>query len=408
MSTSLKNKIADHTGKELEGEKWKDCFDDGRKWLERIQKAPQKTIIIPVYNGYDALTRCLNSLEHAQGIDNVVLVNDNSYDERVNSCCNEWADKCENRSCITNIRNIGFVRSVNVGLNVTPADHDVVVLNSDTILSRFCIERLQKASCSFPNVATVTPVSNSAGIFSIPKPKIFNPLRSGYTVDDYAQLLEYVVCEPYEIVPAGSGFCLYIPRKALNSVGVFDEMLFERGYAEETDFCRRAARKGFINLVDMSAFVFHESEVSFGMEKNKLKKRNASILKIMDERFIPDSLKWENETRLKLLWKVFPEVLQSLKKGSDEPFLNQPTNGTVLKICQPNTKYSGFINNNERCIQCNLTNSAVTLDFFGIKKRKVNIKHEELIDLIAYLKARFGVGTIKEEQNSKLPKIAHW
>ena len=64
-------------------------------------------------------------------------------------------------------------------------------------------------------------------------------------------------------VPTGVGFCLYISRASREAVGLFDEEAFGRGYGEENDFCLRAAKAGFRNVLAEDIFVYHAGAVSF-------------------------------------------------------------------------------------------------------------------------------------------------
>ncbi len=68
-----------------------------------------------------------------------------------------------------NDSNQGFVRSVNAGLALYPAD-DAVVLNSDTLVHGDWLSRLRAAAYSSPKIGTVTPWSNSGSIASYPSP----------------------------------------------------------------------------------------------------------------------------------------------------------------------------------------------------------------------------------------------
>ncbi len=65
-------------------------------------------------------------------------------------------------------------------------------------------------------------------------------------------------------IPTGVGFCMYNSRKSLDESAPSTEEAFGRGYGEEGDFCMRATRAGFTNLLCGDVFVFHEGEVSFG------------------------------------------------------------------------------------------------------------------------------------------------
>ena len=80
-------------------------------------------------------------------------------------------------------------------------------------------------------------------------------------------------------VPTGNGFCLYITRDAIDEIGLFDEASFPRGYGEENDFCMRALKAGYKNLIEDSTFVFHHRSASFGDEKTLLSAAGSDALR---------------------------------------------------------------------------------------------------------------------------------
>jgi O-antigen biosynthesis protein len=56
---------------------------------------------------------------------------------------------------------------------------------------------------------------------------------------------------------------MFISRRCLNRVGLFDEKVFGRGYGEENDFCMRAWRRGYRSVLCSNLFVRHQGRVSF-------------------------------------------------------------------------------------------------------------------------------------------------
>ena len=60
---------------------------------------------------------------------------------------------------------------------------------------------------------------------------------------------------------------MYVRRACLDAIGGFDEANFGRGYGEENDFCRRAVKEGWRNVLAADVFVRHYGGVSFGDSK---------------------------------------------------------------------------------------------------------------------------------------------
>jgi GT2 family glycosyltransferase len=166
-----------------------------------------------------------------------------------------------NITLVRHSQNQGFVRTANEGLR--RSTRDVVLLNSDTIVTAGWVDKLQKAAYSDWRIATVTPLSNNATICSVPEIAKENELPPGHTVESFGALIDRIALRHYPRLPTAVGFCMYIRRKALDEIGFLDELRFGRGYGEENDFCLRASRQGWIHVLDDATFVYHKGGVSF-------------------------------------------------------------------------------------------------------------------------------------------------
>lgn len=235
-------------------------------------------IIIPVYNACDALERCVASLDRTTGVRvRKVLIDDASTDSRVAELFEQLARrKAENWLLLTNPSNLGFVRTANRGMVFS--DRDVVLLNSDTQVTNGWLERLQRCARSDPAIGTVTPFSNNGEICSFPDFCAVNPVPDD--PDRIANAMAASGPPVYPDLPTAVGFCMYIRRALLDSIGVFDAERFSPGYGEENDFCMRAAEAGFRNVLCDDAYVVHEGGQSFG--ERGLKPDQASLDKVLE------------------------------------------------------------------------------------------------------------------------------
>jgi GT2 family glycosyltransferase len=239
-------------------------------------------IVIPVHNGLKELKLCMESVISTTDLSfhRLILIDDRSTDEKTVAYLRHLDTSGRNMTVLFNDSNLGFVKTVNRGM--TGSCNDVILLNSDTVVTNGWVEKLQRAAYSRRGVATVTPFSNHANHCSIPEPLKYNFLPDDFTIPSFGEFVEYVSLRYYPEIPSGSGFCLYVTRAALSTVGLFDEELFEKGYGEETDFCLRARKAGFVNLLDDATFIYHWGGVSFESskspaelaEKNKMIERN--------------------------------------------------------------------------------------------------------------------------------------
>src|SRR5258705_6355050 len=157
-------------------------------------------------------------------------------------------------------------------------DKDVILLNSDTIVANDWLDRLVLCAYAEKHIATATPFSNNAAICSYPKFCENNELPAGLDVAALDSIFANVNHGKYVEIPTGVGFCLYSRRDAIDEVGLFDEENFGKGYGEENDFCQKAGKLGWKNVLAANVFVQHLGGVSFGLEEKWRKLHATEVL----------------------------------------------------------------------------------------------------------------------------------
>ena len=234
-------------------------------------------VVIPVYNAPDDLRRCVASvLASTRGDWRLVLIDDGSTDPGVREIFHDLAQRGDPRiDLLRNERNLGFTATANRGMAHSRAD--VVLLNSDTIVSDGWLDALLRCAASDPRIATVTPFSNNAEICSFPRFCEDNPWPDGQDPGPIKAMLAAAAVPTYPDLPTGVGFCMYVRRAAIDAIGAFD-LAFGAGYGEENDFCLRAAREGWRNVLADDAFVVHTGARSFEGRKAELGGRNLERL----------------------------------------------------------------------------------------------------------------------------------
>ena len=237
------------------------------------------TIIIPVYNAYEDTKKCIESvIQYTDHKHPILIVNDASTDLRINKLLEEFNLGQLHISVIENFDNLGFVKTCNLAFSESDGNTDVVLLNSDTVVTPNWLDKLINAAYSAKNIATVTPLTNNGTICSVPVWLESNDIPEGHTIISFASLIENISLREYPQIPTAVGFCMYIKRDILNKVGYFDAINFGRGYGEENDFCCRATNLGYVHIIDDSTFVYHSGSKSFGEQKLKLIEENLNIL----------------------------------------------------------------------------------------------------------------------------------
>lgn len=233
------------------------------------------TIIIPIYNAYDDTQKCIKSVIRNTKLPyELLLINDNSPDERIEPMLRDFEERYENIHIISNPVNKGFVKNVNIGLQYD--DNDVLLLNSDTIVTEKWLMKLKCCAYESSDIATVTPVSNKAGAFSVPVMNYSNCIAPEVGLKSTANIIEKLSSDSID-TPTANGFCMFIKREVIDKVGLFD-LNFGRGYCEENDFSMRALNAGYRNVIDTTTYIFHNHSSSFGEEKLKLMEKNRQYL----------------------------------------------------------------------------------------------------------------------------------
>jgi GT2 family glycosyltransferase/glycosyltransferase involved in cell wall biosynthesis len=241
-------------------------------------------IVIPVYSGYRETRRCLESV--MQTLDpawaRMVVVNDCSPDPDITRFLRDLAAVNKSMVLLENHKNRGFVSTANRGM-AHDSRRDILLLNSDVEVAGDWLHRLREAAYRNPVVGSVTPFSNNATICSFPNFCEDNRPLFGLSVAELdAFFAERYTCRDVVEVPTGVGFCMYIRRDCLDTVGYFDEATFGRGYGEENDWCQRAEQAGWKNYHVANCYVYHEGGVSFGEEQDP---RVEAALRLLDEKY---------------------------------------------------------------------------------------------------------------------------
>lgn len=246
------------------------------------------TVVIPMVR--DVIT-CIQTLQSVLSSKTetpftVLVVNDGCHDHELTQTLRAIPLNKRLR-IIERPVNGGFIAAVNHALNVVGQD-DVILLNSDCLVSNYWVDRLKAAAYQDPSIAGVCPLSNNAELLSIPESMHQNVAGNQSFTDAVNQWLtsqtktglKLSTRQPMEI-PAGIGFCWYIKATALAKVGRLEELLLHRGYAEDTDLSERFTAAGLKTVAASTVYVTHLGEKSFGSEKSALALQNQAVIRTL-------------------------------------------------------------------------------------------------------------------------------
>ncbi len=260
-------------------------------------------ILIPVYRNVNLLKGCIESLlsnihEIAEYSPNILIFNDSPDDSEVSEYLHDLQIGFKNKKefpveikFYTNDMNIGFVKTVNKGLEITAEEkRSAILINSDTITFQNTLKNLIISAYSDPQVGVACPRSNNASLATFPH---YQHPRSG-TMTNPAATYEAWKDVAYQLphltyTPTAVGYYLLIKEKVLFTFKSLDE-IFGKGYEEENDFIMRINKVGYLAALANHSFAFHYGSASFKLVTQSLDDDKSRNLKIMAERnpeFLP-------------------------------------------------------------------------------------------------------------------------
>jgi GT2 family glycosyltransferase/glycosyltransferase involved in cell wall biosynthesis len=226
-------------------------------------------LCIPLHGAHQEFVECMRSvLAHTPARVAIVVADDASPDDRSRRFLEELDRTVAFAHSLFYIRseeNRGFVSTVNeIFERVAPAD--VIVLNSDCLVTEGWFDALARAAGESSLVATVSVFTNNGTILSLPHRN--RPQADLPQTIDLERAAEAIASQSLRIrpqLPTVVGHCFYVRRAALDLVGPFDEA-FSPGYGEEVDFSQRCVLHGLVHVVADEAFVLHKGSASFAVD----------------------------------------------------------------------------------------------------------------------------------------------
>ncbi|MSX03274.1 MAG: glycosyltransferase, partial [Actinobacteria bacterium] len=240
----------------------------------------QTVVVMPVFGGYEFVAESLAAaLRHTASDVPLCVINDGSDDDRIGTLVEDLGAAGQPRRLfyIEHESNLGFVESCNEAFErFAPAD--VVILNSDCVVAEQWLERMQAAAASDARIATVSALSNSGSIISIPeRNEPTEGLPAGLSLEAAAERVADVSAQARPPLPAAIGHCMLIRRMALELVGGFDPV-FSPGYGEEVDFSARCTAHGLAHVLADDVFVLHHGGASFDRRTDELTELHNDIV----------------------------------------------------------------------------------------------------------------------------------
>lgn len=223
-------------------------------------KECQLSIIIPVFNQFEYVKKCLISLEKIKDVSyEIIAVNDASTDLETVELLKQRIGQI---NLINNKTNVGFIQSCKIGANEAIGKY-LCFLNSDTEL----IEPL-----SFKNMVDCFEKRSKVGVVGAKLLLPNNTIQHAGMVYNQGQM-NFVhrcygvdrndprVCVTEE-VESVTGACYITTKELWNELNGWDDS-YGKGYFEDSDFSLRIREKGLKVIYCADAIFYHAQSKSF-------------------------------------------------------------------------------------------------------------------------------------------------
>ena len=235
-------------------------------------KVSKISIIIISYNQKDITMQCIESIRknNIKSSYELIVVDNNSTDG-----IREWLKEQNDIKLICNYENKGFPFGCNQGIKMAEPDHDIFLLNSDTIVTPNAIFWLRMGLYENDLVGATGSVSNCAAGQLISEQ--YDSLEEYIS---YGEINNLPRSNPYEKKVFLIGFALMLKRQDLDSIGLLD-VRFSPGQYEDDDLGIRMNMAGWRVLLCRNSFIYHYGGACGQNSRvwNSVSEQNANKLK---------------------------------------------------------------------------------------------------------------------------------
>ncbi len=202
-------------------------------------------LILPVWNQLEYTKACLSSLFATVDVPSRLIVIDNGSTDGTAAYLSQLkAPSLIKMDVVTNSANLGYGGAVNQGFKMSESPF-VCVLNNDTVFGSGWLTAMIDITCRDSRIGIVNPESSTFGV---------RPDKN-QSIED---LTKNLVPRRRDFEELGNciGFCMLIKRDVIRQIGFFDDS-FVTAFFEDSDFCMRAKRAGFLCAKACGAYVYH-------------------------------------------------------------------------------------------------------------------------------------------------------
>jgi len=209
----------------------------------------QQVIIIPVHNQLSYVQKCINSIIGNTLDAKIIIVDDGSdFDTK------DWINLqtvLYNVFALRNETAQGFSAACNKGIQYALDNFDfncLCLLNSDAdVVTENWFDKVEEKFVTGNKIGVASVMSDNA---------------MAQTVKNIDKYLNEIEQKPTVYCNFVHGFCYFVSKELIETIGLFDETTFPH-YGSEDDYSLKSIKSGFKNIIVGSVFVKHNNETSY-------------------------------------------------------------------------------------------------------------------------------------------------
>lgn len=287
------------------------------------------SIIILSYNTLEYTRLCIESIREytPKNCYEIIVVDNASEDGSV-----EWLHQQKDIKLLENRENVGFPLGCNQGMRASEPGNDLLLLNSDTIVTPRWLDNLQIALYSDAKVGAVSCVTNCCSNQQA--------IEVSYTTLEemlsFAEEYNHSDAQKWYTWPTLVGFCFLVKREVYEMIGGLDER-YSPGNYEDDDYSFTIRQAGFRLLLCADTFIQHFGSASFKQDLDPIK------AKVKEELFAEimrkNKAKFLEKWQVNYDYKVFHGITGVLQPEDAEKKVLLIRCSVGLDLCNLQRKY---------------------------------------------------------------------
>ena len=241
-------------------------------------KIKDKIIIIPVHNQLPYLIKCISTvISHTKSFKLIVVDDGSTDDETI-----EWIDgNTDKFDLVRNKTAMGFSIACNKGIDYAMQKFDfncLCLLNSDTeIVTNNWFDKVEHYFKENEKLGLASVVSDNA---------------THQSIENVGMYLKNIDRKPICNTQLVHGFCFFIGKNLISTIGRFDDDKFPH-YGSEDDYSLKSIKYGFKNIIVGAVFVSHKGQSSYttDIRANYIKKSYPNLINRWTKKYVDECLK---------------------------------------------------------------------------------------------------------------------